>query len=751
MCWNDAANNDDKNPAPVDTAYFRKHQWTLVFVAGVFAATFLTYFPSLFGDLIWNDLDYVTKPALRSLGGLQAIWLKPGATEQYYPLLHSAFWFQFQFWGEHPLGYHLVTVAMHAGAAVLFALVLRRLAVPGAWLAAFIFALHPVHVESVAWITEQKNTLSLVLYLAAALIYLCFDESRSRAAYWSAIGLFLLSLLCKTVTATLPATLLVLLWWKRGRLDLRKDVKPLIPWFILAAGLALFTSWVERHYVGAKGENFDLSLPERTLVAGRALWFYLGQILWPVNLNFVYDRWTPDAGALWQWLFPLGALALAGVLWKLCRRSRAPLAAYLIFAGSLFPVLGFVNLYGSLYSWVWDHWQYLPDLAPIALLAAGVTLAWEFFPPRWRALGPVCAISLLAFFGTLSWRHSKIFHDDETLFRTTIARNPKCWMAHYDLGILLAKKAGGIPEAIKHFNETQRLYPDYPGALINLGVVYATMPGRSDEALGYLEKAKPIEPTNAKIWYNIANILSANPTRITEATAHFEQALRLKPDYIDAHNNFGKLLATLPGRRIEAIAHFNTALMLQPELASAHNNLGNLLGNDPARIAEAITHLETALRIAPDFAEAHFNLGNVLAQIPSRQAESMAHYETALRLKPDYAQAHVNLGIALAGSPRASEALAHFETAVRLEPNNPGAHLNLGIALAQNPERLPAAITELQSAVQLSPDSADARFSLGVLLWRSQRMRDAHTEFEAAVRLRPEWTNARQMAERTKP
>jgi len=740
------------NHPPVDATSTKTARRTLLLAASVVAATFLTYFPSLQGELIWNDLDYVTKPALRSLAGLQSIWLQPGATEQYYPLLHSAFWLQFRLWSEQPLGYHLVTIALHAGAAVLFALVLRRLAIPGAWLAAFIFALHPVHVESVAWITEQKNTLSLVLYLAAALVYLRFDDTRSRSDYAWAISLFLLSLFCKTVTATLPATLLVLFWWKRGRLDLRRDVRPLIPWFVLAAILGLFTSWVERHYVGAKGENFDLSFLERALVAGRSLWFYLGQILWPVRLNFVYYRWTPDAAVLWQWLFPLGALALGGALLLLRHRSRAPLAAYLIFAGSLFPVLGFVNLYGSLYSWVWDHWQYLPDLAPIAVMAAALTRGGEILPSRWRALGSAGTLSLLALLGALSWRHTRIFHDNITLFRTTIARNPDCWLAHYDLGIFLTKMPGGVPEAIGHFNETLRIYPNYAGALINLGVVYANMPGRAAEALAFFERAKPIEPANPKIWYNIANLLSTDPKRTAESIVHFERALALQPDFVEAHNNFGRLLATLPGRRAEALAHFNTALQLDPDLASAHNNLGEVLGNDPAQSAEAIAQLETALRLDPNFPEVHFNLGNVLVRIPSRQAEAITHYETAIRLKPDYAQAHVNLGIALAGSPgRAGEALAHFETAVRLEPNNAGAHLNLGIALAQNADRLPAAITELESAVRLNPTAAEARFSLGVLLWRAQRTSEAHTEFEAAVRLRPDWANARQMAERTKP
>lgn len=723
---------------------------TFALAAAVAGATFVAYFPSLSGELIWNDLDYVTKPALRSLAGLGRIWTQPGATEQYYPLLHSAFWLQCRLWGEHPLGYHLVTLALHAGAAVLFALVLRRLAIPGAWLAALLFALHPVHAESVAWITEQKNTLSLVFYLAAALVYLRFDETRNRQAYAGALGLFVLSLLCKTVTATLPAALLVVLWWKRGRLD-RRDVVPLLPWFAIGAAMGLFTSWVERHYVGAQGDNFDLPWLERGLVAGRALWFYLGQIVWPLNLNFVYPRWTPDATVPGQWLFPLGALALAAGLWALRRRSRAPLAAYLFFAGSLFPVLGFVNLYGALYSWVWDHWQYLPDLGLIALIAATLTRGGELVPPRWRFLGPVGAVLLVLGLGTLTWRHTKIFHDDETLFRATLARNPDCWMAHYDLGNLLAKTPAGVPEAISHFQETLRLKPGYAGAHINLGVILADLPGRSAEAVAHLEAAVQSEPKNAKAWYDLAHLLAARPARAPEAIAYFEHALRLKPDFAAAHNNLGNLLANYPDRLPEAVTHLEAALRLVPDYAEAHNNLGNLLAKYPERLPEAVTHLETALRLAPDFAEAHYNLGNALARMPGRRADAITHYEAALRLKPDYAQAHVNLGIALADTPgRQAEAVAHFETAVRLDPDNPGAHLNLGVALAQIPGRLPDAVAEFASAVRLNPASAEAHFSLGVVLWRAQRPADAHAEFEAAVRLRPDWTEARQLADQTR-
>ena len=302
---------------------------TLVPGALVFCATLLAYLPALPGEFIWNDSDYVTAPALRSLNGLARIWIEVGATQQYYPLLHSAFWVQHRILGDHPLGYHIITLLLHAGSAVLFALVLRRLmgsdrAQPGAaragndqsatgrggdgqrsswtqpcagveWLAALLFALHPVHVESVAWITEQKNTLSLAFYLAAALVYLQFDETRRPRTYLAALALFVFSLWCKTVTATLPAALLVAFWWKRGRLDWRRDVWPLLPWLTVGAAAGLFSSWVEHTYIGAQGVEFDLPLIGRALVAGRAIWFYAGQLVWPFGLNFVYPRWPPSA------------------------------------------------------------------------------------------------------------------------------------------------------------------------------------------------------------------------------------------------------------------------------------------------------------------------------------------------------------------------------------------------------------------------------------------------------------------------
>ena len=561
----------------------RMHQRPLVFGALVFAVTLLAYLPAVRAGFIWNDSEYVTAPALQSWPGLWRIWSEVGATEQYYPLLHSAFWVEHRLWGDAPAGYHLVNILLHAGAACLFAGVLRRLAVPGAWLAALLFALHPVCVESVAWISEQKNTLSLVFYLAAAFAYLRFDASRDRASYLVALGLFIAALLAKTTTATLPAALLVVFWWQRGRLEWRRDVQPLVPWFGLGAALGLFSAWVEKNFIGAEGGEFALSWLQRGLLAGRIVWFYLGKLLLPLDLIFIYPRWTVDAAVPWQWLFPLGGLALLAALWVLRRRTRAPLAVLLLFAGSLFPVLGFFNVYAFLFSFVADHWQYLPCLALLA--AAAALLA--------RAPGYVGGL-LVSALGVLTWQQSGRYANMDTFYRATLARNPGCWMAHNNLASLL-HEAGRNDEAIAHYEATLQFKPDSAKAHTNLGIVFREQ-RRLPAALAHFEAALKLEPNDATYQDNLAGALRG-AGRAAEALPHHREALRLAPGYHAAHNNYGVTLREL-GRADEAIAQFEEALRLEPNSAPAHLNLV-LSYSQAGRDTEARAHYLEARRLNP--------------------------------------------------------------------------------------------------------------------------------------------------------
>ncbi len=558
-------------------------------------AVALAYQPAWRGTLLWDDEANVTSPELRSFDGLRRIWLEVGTTQQYFPVLHTAFWVEHRLWGDETLGYHLANIVQHSLSAVLLALILRRLAVPGAWLAAFVFALHPLHVESVAWITEQKNTLSGVFFLGAVLAWLRFDRTRSRRSFALALGLFLLALLSKTSTVPLFGVLLVIAWWQRGRLTWRRDLLPVLPFLVLGVCAGLFTTFVERKYVGATGALFDLAPVERLLLAGRGFWFYLGQLAWPADLAFVYPRWVIDPSVAWQFVFPAALIVLLACLWRLRRRTRGPLAGLLIFTGLLLPVLGVTNHYYYLFSFVANWWAYLASLGVIVLLSAGAASLIERLQPRPRLAAAVLCALLPLILGGLTWQRSRSFTDVETHYRAILADDPGCWMAHNNLGIVLAD-SGRIPEACEHYTEALRLWPDYVEAHNNLGAALVRL------------------------------------GRLPEAIDHYQASLRVRPDAIETLHNLGNVLVKL-GRVPEAIEQYDAALRLNPDASEARNNLGRalvLLG----RVPEAIAQYEELLARRPDFTRGHVSLGDALVLV-GRIPEAIGHYQEALRLQPD--------------------------------------------------------------------------------------------------------------------
>jgi tetratricopeptide (TPR) repeat protein len=596
--------------------------------------------------MLWDDSSHVTEPGLQSLHGLWRIWSELGATQQYYPLLHSAFWLEHRLWGDAVLGYHLVNLLLHAVSACLVVWIVRRLSLPGAWLAGFVFALHPVFVEAVAWISEQKSTLSGVFSLAALLVYLGFDRSRGRRSYFLALGLFILALLSKSVTATLPAVLLVIFWWRRGRLGWRRDVLPLVPWFALAVPMGLFTSWVERTYIGAVGSDFNLTFTQRMLIAGRDLWFYAAKLVLPVGLMFSYPRWKIDPAAWWQYLYPAGVVALAVLFLWMARRNRGPLAGFLIFAGTLAPVLGFLNVLPFRYSWVADHFQYLASLGLVVPLAACVTTAAHRLFPAAGSRNMALAAAAVAVLGILTFRQSASYRDEETLYRDTLARNPSSWLMHNNLATVLEAKPGRMMDAIAEYQATLQLRPVYAAQThFNLAGAYAVLdpPGHVSEAIAEYQAGLRIQPDNAEAHINLGTLFAAVSERRADAMAEFQKAIRIEPGLAQAHANLGNLLAQEPGRLPEAIEEFETAVRLDPGLAALRCNLGNALSGMPGRLPDAITQFQAALRIDPNFAEAHLLLGMALAQVPDRQGDAIAEYRAALRLQPDLEPAQESL------------------------------------------------------------------------------------------------------------
>lgn len=630
-------------PSAIPTAAripFWRSDWFLAVV--LVAVTTVAYFPAWNGLPIWDDAGHLTKPSLRSLHGLWRIWVEPGAAQQYYPLAHSVFWLEHRLWGDSTFGYHLVNILLHAAGALLIVAILRSLEIRGAWLAGALFALHPVQVESVAWMSELKNTLSGFLYLSSALLYFRFDQTRRRTYWGGAFALFALGLLAKSVIATLPAALLVVLWWKRGKLS-RQDLLPVLPFFLICVPVGLFTAWMERKFIGAEGAAFNFSLIERTLIAGRAIWFYLSKLAWPQDLIFIYPRWPISHAVWWQYLFPAAVLCLIAVLWSYRKTSRAPLAACLLFIGTLFPALGYFNIYPFSFSFVADHFQYLACIAPFSLAAAAAYS--EIARMKSNAwIGQFSIGIVLAAFVMLTWQQSTMYADMRTLWDVTIEKNPDCWMAYSNRGFGLLQE-GRLADAIGDFKAALNVNPDYAYAHNNLG-------------MALLQEG-----------------------RLDDAVPHFTKALELKPDYAEPYDNLGTVYFQ-KGQVDASISSLRKAVAINPAFSDAHFNLG-IAFRAKGETDAAISEYQKCLENAPDDLEARRGLAGALLEKGSI-AESITQFQSVLAMKPDYVEALIDLGNAFlkAGQPR--DAVEQFQKALSLRPTGPLADsLRRQIALHQ--------------------------------------------------------------------
>ncbi len=508
----------------------------------ILITTLLAYQPVMNAGFIWDDDDYVTQnTALHDWQGLVDIWTRPGTTRQYYPLVFTSFWLEYQLWQLEPSGYHVVNVVIHAVNAILLWLILLRLNVPGAWLAAALFALHPVQVESVAWITERKNTLSLCFYLLAGLAYLRFDplgnEPRRTPRfrwgwYVSSLLCFIAALLCKTVTATFPAAVLLVTWWKRSRIQWREAV-PLLSFFVFALSFAAVTIHMEKAVVGATGADWELSLLERFLVAGRAIWFYSGKLFWPAGLTFNYPRWSVSGEVLWQQFYPLAVIAVILLLLHLRNRiGRGPAAAVLFFAGSLTPALGFFDVYPFIYSFVADHFQYHAGIGLIALAGAAILNAGR---PRLNAM-PVriaAGILLSATLGVLTWHQAHSYQNPESLWLDTLAKNERSWLATSHLGGIYQDQ-GRIEQAVRMYERTLELHADEAYTLNRLAIIYM-LTGKTDEAMALYDHAIAVRP-DYEVTYSNLGAAYYQLGEYGKSLAALTKAIELAPDYIEAYN-----------------------------------------------------------------------------------------------------------------------------------------------------------------------------------------------------------------------
>lgn len=520
-----------------------------VVIGLIIVATMLAYWPSLAGGFLWDDDVHVTQNrSLKSAAGLASIWTHLGATPQYYPLTHTSFWIQHRIWENNPLPYRLGNVLLHIGSALILWRILLMLEIPGAWLAAAIFAIHPINVESVAWITERKNTLSGLFYMIGAwsLLRALLGEFDWQ---WYVVGViaFLLALLSKTVAASLPAALMLIFWWKAGRLS-RRQIVALTPLLIVGAAMGQLTAWMERTHVRAAGPEWDLSFAQRLMIAGRAIWFYVCKLLLPMGQSFIYPRWEMDTSQAIYWLFPIAVVLVIAVLWIARRRlGRGPLVATFFFIGTVFPALGFANIYPMRYSFVADHFVYLASIGLFVIVAAMLSRigSWNFI--------------LLAVLAMLSWQRAGVFASSIALWTDTLEKNDRAWIAHDQLGSIAVDRQQ-FEEAAGHFLQAIAINPDHIEGYLGMGNV-CLLTGQAPRAIEQIQQAVAVRPDQPITYYSLAGAFAAAGD-FESAIQNFKKTLAVDSRFYPAHLKLSQVYDFL-GRRDEAAlerAEFQRAL-----------------------------------------------------------------------------------------------------------------------------------------------------------------------------------------------
>ena len=522
----------------------------------------IVYSQAIPGGYIMDDDIHLTdnENLLQSWHGLWLIWSQPRiANVQYYPLTYTSFWIEYHFWKLEPYGYHLTNILLHCLSAFLLWHILNRLEIQGAWLIAIFFLLHPIHVESVAWITERKNTLSCFIYLLAMISYLQFYIKRQRSCLFISYFCYILALTAKTVTCSLPVALLAIIWWKQGKIK-GKDILSTVPFFIVGVPLALYTASFEKYAMGAIGPYWDLSFLQRLCIASRAWWFYIVKLIWPSSPTFIYPRWEIDIYDFGQWSFLLAALFVVYLLWHLQKKiTRGPLGALAIYSATIFPALGFFNIYPMRYSFVADRFCYHASFAILALWGACV-YKYKDRLVQHKSLQKWIVITFFLVICVLTYRQSSLYRNELLLWQDTMAKNPNSVIVQNNLGSIYGKRG----------------YPD--------------------KAIFHLRRSLELEPT-AKSYYNLG-IAYANIGQIEQAIFHYKKAIYLKKKYFQAYNNLGNLY--LWGKDYQnAITMYQKAIASNVYYRKSYSNLAQVYLSRK-QYDQAIAVLKKAITRFPD-------------------------------------------------------------------------------------------------------------------------------------------------------
>jgi tetratricopeptide (TPR) repeat protein len=721
------------------------HTWALGLI--LVTATIIAYLPVWHAGFIWDDRTFVVdNPLIHRADGLYRLWFTT-QPEDYYPVTYTMWWLEWRVWGANPVGYHVVNVLLHAFSAVVLWRVLERLTVPGAWLAAALFALHPVNVESVAWIAQRKNTLAMLFALLSLWSYMQFDRGRAFSSvsrggaqgaqpwtvrpqsrwYWLSLIAFLFALLAKTAVAPMPLVLLGLIGWRRGTVT-RQDLRRSTPFFAAAVAVGLISLWFQAYRaIGPEAVRTD-SFWARLAGAGWAVWFYLYKAALPFGLSSIYPRWEIDAAKWWSFVPDLLLVGAFLACWRNRRRwGGGPLVALGCFVVMLLPVLGFLNIGFMWVSLVADHWQYFAIVGPISLAAAAMATAAK---RSWLPVA-VSALVLLLGLGALTSRQCGKYLNPETFWQSALTANPGSWSAENGLGNVLFER-GQVDDAIAHFQKAVELKPDFSTAHYNLGGALREK-GRVDDAVAQFERAVEIQPSYSSAHYYLGEIFREKG-RSDDAIEHFERAVEIHPEYAAAQESLGLLLMR-KGQVDRAIVHFRQLVDIHPDDAVDRNNLARALWQN-GQVREAIAQYRRALEIRPDYALVHESLGGLLER-EGQAREAVDHYQRALEIEPGFAAATISLAWILATSPDAAvrngqRAVVLAEAAQRLsDGSNPTVIATLAAAYAEA-GRFREASEKATSALQMA--IAQHRTALTNLLTMQISLYEAGTAYRDTER-----------------
>ena len=633
----------------------------------LFLIIFAVFSPALRAGFIWDDVIITATEEIYQTNGIIKLWLQPRVVSgelHYWPLTYTTFWLEDLLWGFKPPSAHAVNLVIHSGVCILFWQLLRTLDVPGSWLAALIFAVHPVHVEPVVWIIGRKDLLAALFYLGSALLWLRYLSSRNSVFLAISVLVFAAAMVSKSTAITLPLALILLIWWKQGKLVFRDAILTL-PHFFVALAIGLADSM---YYASNEPLSFGFSLIERIINASKALVFYVSKLAYPSDLFIIYDRWELNVADLVSWMHVAMVIAVAASLWWLRDRiGRGPLAVMIFFAITLLPALGFMDFGYMNFAPVADRYQYLASSGPIALLSAGIVTGILKLPHLLRAVATLPIAGTIGLLVFLTWNQTELYKDEFTFFTHVTNANPEARSASHNLGKELYAMERYEETIIAALRET-RLSPNNfePHALIALSLEKL---GRLDEAFNRLETALDLEPDSDFVLSRLA-VLSGDLGRYEEQLAYLTTLRELKGHNLESYLNFAETYVNL-GRMPDARTGIAAARLLQPA-GSDLLRLQVLSGRielAEQRYGEAASNFEAALAMNSDSIEARSGLARARLGLGLLE-QARQDFSALVATDGSNADHHEGLAATLLALGRHSDAISRAERALVIEPDH---------------------------------------------------------------------------------